>query len=335
MSSESSPTSPAMDPQRLERMRDIVSPLSKLLRASSRRSHSPCNLTAQYGHRVCRLGSGSTSTAFLYEHPLTHRRVAVKRFDLRVPAGLQVKKVCNEFAIAASLHHPNICETIDVVFDHNHSYEIMEICEGGDLYTEALRYAPTNGEAYTGIPIQQAECIFKQLLRGLSYLHSHRIAHRDLKLENILFDAHNALKITDFGYAAFVQNIVDSTPKPCSGTCGSLPYMAPEVMEGGSYDGLKADMWSCGIIYVAMTTSHFPWSQADLSDPAYRAYLKSPGTSNSIPCLARTPKIIMDMLNPNPRLRPNVDDVLESGWMRPVTCCVDGLNNHRHGNNGG
>jgi protein-serine/threonine kinase len=69
----------------------------------------------------------------------------------------------------------------------------MEYCAGGDLKTLVLRAGR--------LETSEADCYFKQLMRGLEYLHEMGVAHRDLKLENLLPTADGALKITDFGNA--------------------------------------------------------------------------------------------------------------------------------------
>ena len=131
------------------------------------------------------------------------------------------RRIDIEFEIAHSLHHPNIVETMELVWDegkHNWA-ETMEWCGGGDLFSIIKLGHMTALER---------NCCFKQLVRGVAYMHSMGVAHRDIKPENLLLNEEGQLKITDFGVSdVVVQNGGDH--KKCHGICGSEPYMAPEV----------------------------------------------------------------------------------------------------------
>ncbi|KAH0787691.1 CAMK family protein kinase [Histomonas meleagridis] len=95
-----------------------------------------------------------------------------------------------------------------------------------------------------------------QIFDFLRYLHSLGIAHRDLKPENILLDSWNMLKLSDFGLSKYVgKNGLMDTP------CGSPCYASPECLSGNSYDGMKSDIWSCGVILYAMLTGSLPWTK--------------------------------------------------------------------------
>ncbi|KAE8702883.1 Tesmin/TSO1-like CXC domain-containing protein, putative isoform 1 [Hibiscus syriacus] len=80
------------------------------------------------------------------------------------------------------------------------------------------------------------------LSRGLSYLHSKKIVHRDVKTENLLLDAHKNVKIADFG----VARVEAWNPCEMTGETGTLGYMAPEVLSGKPYNR-KCDVYSFGI----------------------------------------------------------------------------------------
>ncbi|KAG5439983.1 hypothetical protein PCK2_000675, partial [Pneumocystis canis] len=119
---------------------------------------------------------------------------AVKEF-LRRPAESRkryTKRLTSEFCISSTLRHPNVIHTLDLVQDSKGDYfEVMEFCAGGDLYSLILE----SGK----LDMIEADCYFKQLMRGVEYMHEMGVAHRDLKPENLLLTSNGALKITDFG----------------------------------------------------------------------------------------------------------------------------------------
>lgn len=96
-----------------------------------------------------------------------------------------------------------------------------------------------------------AQKYMRQLMSGVEYLHKKGVCHRDLKPENLLLDANDNLKITDFGMATIFR--VRGKERPLETRCGTLPYVAPEVLKR-PYRAQPIDIWSCGIILVAMLT---------------------------------------------------------------------------------
>lgn len=99
------------------------------------------------------------------------------------------------------------------------------------------------------MPIWEAQKYFKQLISAIEYLHSKGIAHRDLKPENLLLDEHDNLKVSDFGLATIYR--LQGKERCLEKRCGTLPYVAPEVLLC-AYHAEPADIWSCGIILVAL-----------------------------------------------------------------------------------
>jgi protein-serine/threonine kinase len=203
-------------------------------------------------------------------NPAKEKLFAVKEFHKRPnesPKKYQ-KRLTSEFCISSSMQHPNVIQTLDLLQDDKSDYcEVMEYCAGGDLYTLIL--SAGNLEAV------EADCYFKQLMRGVEYMHEMGVAHRDLKPENLLLTSHGALKITDFGNAECFRMAWEHEAHLTAGLCGSAPYIAPEEYVNEEFDPRAVDIWACGVIYMAMRTGRHLWRVAQKgTDEFFTRYLE-------------------------------------------------------------
>lgn len=195
---------------------------------------------------------------------------AVKEFRRRPQetAKKYQKRLTSEFCISSSLRHPNVIHTLDLLQDAKGDYcEVMEYCAGGDLYTLVL--------AAGKLEVAEADCLFKQLMRGVEYMHEMGVAHRDLKPENLLLTNHGALKITDFGNGECFRMAWEEEAHMTAGLCGSAPYIAPEEYVEKEFDPRAVDLWAVGVIYMAMRTGRHLWRVARKDeDEFYKRYLE-------------------------------------------------------------
>lgn len=178
------------------------------------------------------------------------------------------KRLTSEFCISSSLRHPNVIHTLDLLQDAKGDYcEVMEYCAGGDLYTLVL--------AAGKLEVTEADCFFKQLMRGVEYMHEMGVAHRDLKPENLLLTTRGALKITDFGNGECFRMAWEKEAHMTAGLCGSAPYIAPEEYTDKEFDPRAVDLWATGVIYMAMRTGRHLWRVARKDeDEFYERYLE-------------------------------------------------------------
>ena len=200
----------------------------------------------------------------------TQQLYAVKEFRRRPSESAKKyqKRLTSEFCISSSLRHPNVIHTLDLLQDSKGDYcEVMEFCAGGDLYTLIL----TAGK----LEVTEADCFFKQLMRGVEYMHEMGVAHRDLKPENLLLTTHGALKITDFGNGECFRMAWEKEAHMTAGLCGSAPYIAPEEYTDKEFDPRAVDVWATGVIYMAMRTGRHLWRLARRGeDDFYDKYLE-------------------------------------------------------------
>jgi len=198
----------------------------------------------------------------------------------------------------------------------------MEYCAGGDLYTLIL--------AATSLQVAEADCFFKQLMRGVEYMHEMGVAHRDLKPENLLLTTHGCLKITDFGNGECFRMAWEKEAHMTAGLCGSAPYIAPEEYAGGEFDPRAVDVWACGVIYMAMRTGRHLWRVARKEeDEFYARYLEGRRDEDGYAPIetlhrARCRNVIYSILDPNPGRRITASQVLKSEWGREIKMCKAG-----------
>ncbi|RQM04865.1 hypothetical protein DH86_00002651, partial [Scytalidium sp. 3C] len=233
------------------------------------------------------------------------------------------KRLTSEFCISSSLRHPNVIHTLDLLQDSKGDYcEVMEYCAGGDLYTLVL--------AAGKLEVTEADCYFKQMMRGVEYMHEMGVAHRDLKPENLLLTTHGSLKITDFGNGECFRMAWESDPHPVSGLCGSAPYIAPEEYTEKEFDARAVDVWACGVIYMAMRTGRHLWRVAKRDeDEFYERYLEGRRDEEGYAPIeslhrARCRNVIYSILDPNPGRRITASQVLKSEWGREIKLCKAG-----------
>ena len=262
-----------------------------------------------------------------------------------------VRKIKSEYAIAKSCSHPNVVETYRLCYSDKKWFHVMEYCDLGDL-NDLI-----NKDFFTR---EDRNCMFKQLLRGVDYLHARGIAHRDLKSENLLVSKSGCLKIADFGTAEVFsgthpglkncrrQSLIpeEAEVRLCKpGMVGSKPYMAPEILEHkADYDPRGVDVWSCGIVYLTLCLGGTPWEAASTTVKNYNIYCKTwdewlekypDGVikeERPLPKFAYTPqfqqlddfqtkRLLLGMLNPDPTKRWSANDALKTVTVTEYPCC--------------
>ena len=141
------------------------------------------------------LGSGAGGSVKLMKRSSDGLTFAVKQFRDRHSYETEReynKKVTAEFCIGSTLHHGNIIETLDIVHENGHWYEVMEYAPY-DLFAIVM----------TGkMSREEIACSFLQIVSGVTFLHSMGLAHRDLKLDNVVVNEHGIMKLIDFGSAS-------------------------------------------------------------------------------------------------------------------------------------
>ncbi|CCI45438.1 unnamed protein product [Albugo candida] len=271
-----------------------------------------------------RLSHSIFGDVFLCKHKLTNQLVAVKRVSLECTPEqfkLETRKLIREnVEFEVEIHrdlatkekfqtkNENILRMLDEIQYDNCVYMIFEYCERGDLF--GIVDNAKHGR------VSQSEVVhyFRQILRGVHFLHTNGYAHRDLSLENVLVTSDGTCKLGDFGLASYAcASCCDSVGKPS--------YMAPEVLKGIYWDPVRADIWSLGIILFILVAGTPPFEYPHPSDPRYRAL-----SSHGAGILLRKWKLhdqvspaaieLMDgMLQVDPKRRISIEQILKHPYI--------------------
>lgn len=181
------------------------------------------------------LGSGSTSTVFQARDTRTGEFVALKFVSRKIFDDVKyLQNIEKELRILQRLRCPYIAKYIDTVYLDDYIVIVMELLSGGKLSTYISSVTKKLDDK---IYLRWA----KEILTALDYLHSNNISHRDIKPDNIAFDSQMHAKLVDFGLST------ENKLQKCNSFCGTVFYVAPELVTENEYDAKKADIWSFGL----------------------------------------------------------------------------------------
>ncbi|KAL4800975.1 kinase-like domain-containing protein [Aspergillus venezuelensis] len=213
------------------------------------------------------IGEGSFGSVFLALHSITGELMAVKQVEIpSATKGTEFDKRKNsmvdalkhEIDLLQGLHHPNIVQYLGTTADDQYLNIFLEYVPGGSIATMLKQYNTFQEPLIKNF--------VRQILAGLSYLHSKDIIHRDIKGANVLVDNKGGIKISDFGISKRVEASTVLGSRASSGgghihrpsLQGSVYWMAPEVVRQTAHTK-KADIWSLGCLVIEMFIGSHPF----------------------------------------------------------------------------
>ncbi len=252
------------------------------------------------------IGKGGFCQVRLGIQKLTKEKVAVKVIDkFRLNSTEDKKRVDREIRVLKRLNHCNIIHMFEAIETESKIFVVMEHANNGSLldYVKSKRRL---GE-------REACLLFQQILSGVDYCHHSKVIHRDIKLENLLLDEKNNIKVIDFGLSA-----IASYHKKLKVYCGSPSYAAPEIVARRHYCGPPADIWSLGVVLFAMISGYLPFhagkgNKAELSKKILRGAYTLP---DFISKEARD--LLSMMLTVEPSKRITSDQIWRHKWVQFV-----------------
>ncbi|GAB4813322.1 hypothetical protein N2152v2_000368 [Parachlorella kessleri] len=261
------------------------------------------------------LGTGGFSVVKLVTHRTSGEKYACKVMSLPAPGATATandntrEDIFKEIDILIGLEHDNVIFLKEYFEEGNKVYLIMELLQGGELLDAVLEKGHYSED--------DARTCFLQIMRGIMYLHSMGIVHRDLKLENLLLVEPkdiSRIKIADFGLAKNAMAAALTT------VCGTPQYVAPEVIKGGrgTKYGPACDLWSMGVILFILLGGYPPFY--DESEPRlFDKIRKGKYDFNDKvwdPISSEAKDLIRSLLVVDPDKRLTTKQVMEHPWIK-------------------
>lgn len=275
--------------------------------SSSAPSRKPVRCLYSLGRE---LGSGTYSVVCEVRHVETSKMYAAKVVNKRLMRGRE-HLVKNEIVVLkrVSRGHPNVLTLVDYFETTDSLYLVTELARGGELF-ERICQRGAFGES-------DAQRLMQQVVSGVAHLHAHGIVHRDLKLENLLFQtrsSYSRILICDFGLSRIID---EENLRMLTTTVGTPSYMAPEVFTKKGHSK-PVDIWALGIIAYVILSGIQPF---DRDTPAEEREAIESGDLRFEPeklwvhITADAQNFIRQCLQVDPKQRPSAHELMDSKFL--------------------
>ena len=252
-----------------------------------------------------KLGEGAFGSVRLGVNKQTGEKVAIKILDKSKIMKYEDKiRIEREIEILKKLRHPNIMRLYSIIETDKQILLITEYIKGQELFQYILLKKKLSEE--------EACLYFSQIVSGIEYLHKLKIAHRDIKSENIIIEQNTKIiKIIDFGLS---NTYGDKDEELLRSSCGSPFYAAPEMLKGDIYKGNKVDIWSMGVVLYLMICGSLPFQDEDNSK-LFQKIIKGKYT---IPMHVsnHARDLLYKLIEINPKKRINITQIKRHPWIK-------------------
>ena len=265
------------------------------------------------------LGSGAYGRVYLVSHNETKEEYALKVIEKKKLLNMygNCDIIYNEVNIHSKLEHPNIIRLYNIKETDKEINIIMEYAKNGNLYQLISKNK-------SGFSEKEAFQYFIQVVNAVYFLHENQIIHRDIKPENLLIGDNNIIKLCDFGWA---RNL---TLKNRSSFCGTVEYMAPEIIESENYD-FSVDIWSLGILLYELLFGHSPFKDKTTHNTIVNIKLHDLKFDKEIS--EECKDLINKLLEVNKEKRINMKDILKHDFVKKNENLINFITPHKLFNN--
>ena len=247
------------------------------------------------------IGRGAFGKVNIGLNILTGRIVAIKSFNKKnIINEASKNKILYETNLMRGLCHPSVTKILETFECEKYMLIIMEYISGGNLQNFVKKRRK--------LCEKTAKILFRQIIQGIRYIHSRGIVHRDIKLENILLDLNNIIKICDFGVGKLIKpNTI------LKNQCGTPVYMAPEILKGNGYKGFPVDVWSAGVALYIMLSGTLPFNKDKDHDLEYSILNNNIKEIKDISDEGNN--LLKNILEKDPNKRYTCNQILEHPWL--------------------
>eukprot|EP01016_Furgasonia_blochmanni_P016812 TRINITY_DN1981_c0_g1_i3.p1 TRINITY_DN1981_c0_g1~~TRINITY_DN1981_c0_g1_i3.p1 ORF type:complete len:745 (-),score=241.93 TRINITY_DN1981_c0_g1_i3:84-2318(-) len=264
---------------------------------------------------IKKLGAGAFGRVVLAEFRRNNVIYALKQISkMNIKLQDMVNQLRTEVKIMYELNHDNIIKLHTHFEDDDYIYLVLEYAQGGQLYEKL------NQQFNKKLPEKLVAQYIREIVSALEYLHAKDIVHRDLKPENILIDQYGRTKLADFGWSAYLKRDETRTTY-----CGTVDYLAPEMLTSQHRHNKTVDIWSVGVLIYELLTGRAPFSPIEAMNSGASAQVIEQMTKENIlrgrysfpadfPTFARN--LVAKILRSNENERPSLAEIKSDKWFK-------------------
>lgn len=260
-------------------------------------------------NKITKYGSGVSGSVVVYKYKSVH--YAVKTYfekESYETAKEYRQRILHEYEVLKRFRHINIIVAYKYSISLLGKIKLYQLAGSRNLYSllkEVLSIEP-----------QESHCVWRQIVCAVTYMHQNEWCHRDIKLQNVVFDPMTGyVKLIDF-----VTAVNQTTPKSI-GLVGSENYCSPEMYSEIYYDGYKSDVWSLGVCLYQLLRRKLPWKYAKHDDDRFKQYLAVGEFTEKLD--PSVDSLLKQILSPDVDKRPTIDQVNENAWVQSIDSCTE------------
>ena len=267
---------------------------------------------------IDRKGKGATATVYLVEDSNGNKYAA----KILIEPSQYFQKEIEMLKIVKSPYIANLIEAGEGLLRKKgkvypkKQFLILDYAEKGELFDYIFLPQQGLGEKY-------GKLVFLKILEGVNACHKVGVCHRDLKMENILLDNQFNPKLSDFGFSTLISG--ENGNNILSSALGTLSYSCPEIISNKNYNGIKADIFSLGVVLITLVTCKIGFGKASRKDPYYRLIMIKrfdkywQVVSNQLPNLSNELKdLYLKMVCYDPENRPTIAEIMNHPWFNDI-----------------